>query len=83
MPREIHLALMRKTSACITPLRRTILFDVTALVNTLVIVDNYLRGLHITLARQQYVGTRIFEHRHKVRQDEALCKEILYGLPQS
>ena len=52
-------------------------------INALVIVDDYLIGLGVALARKQHVGTRILKHRHQVRQHETLRKEILDSLPEA
>ena len=47
-----------------------------------IVVGQHLVFLHIALAGQHHAGSRIFEHRHQVRQHIALGIEVFAGHPQ-
>ena len=48
-----------------------------------IIIDNYFGLLHITLAWQHHICTRIFEHRHQIGHHVTLRIEVLDRLPQT
>ena len=52
-------------------------------VSVVVVVYNDFLFLRVPFARGEYVGSRIFQHRDEVRQDERLCELVFGGTEQA
>ena len=72
LPRKICFASVSKSNTRLLPLLCTRHLDITAVINTFVVVNNYLVALCIALTRQQHISSRILQHRNQIWQDIAL-----------